>query len=246
MTLSWARPDPLYDSTSIAVSYKIEVLKKDGTTWATLTATESSNAATPSKIYTMTDLKTASTYTSTDNGAYIKIRITATNSYGTSSASDSNLDSAVYQSVPVAYAGTYTTTVGLTTATISWTDVTNAADYGYAAISGWKYGYKTGAGSYTLGTTLPGVRTISLTGLTQNTLYTFFVEPLNVYQVDGDITTNRGVGTTFTTSTVPAAPTLVNVTRSTNKAVITWTESPDPSNPVQSYYVEFKNQAGTY
>jgi hypothetical protein len=181
VTLNWSRPDPLYDNTSIAVSYKIEVLKKDGTNWATLTAAETSTLASPTKPYDMADLKTASTYNSTDNSAYIKIRITATNSYGTSSASDSNLDSAVYQSVPIAYAGTYTPTVGLTTATITWTDVTNAADYGYAPITGWKYGYKTGADAYTFGTTASGVRSASLSSLTQGATYTFFVEPLNVY-----------------------------------------------------------------
>lgn len=156
-------------------------MKGVGTTWAPLTAAETSTLASPTKPYNMTDLKTASTYDSTDNGAYIKIRITATNSYGTSSASDSNLDSAVYQSLPLPYTGTYTKTIGLTTATISWTDVTNAANYGYAAITGWKYGYKTSAGSYVFDTTASGVRSVSLTSLTASETYTFFVEPLNAF-----------------------------------------------------------------
>jgi hypothetical protein len=90
----------------------------------------------------MTYLKTKAIYPDdTHVGLPIKIRITATNTYGPSSASEANLDSAVYQSIPKPYAGTYTTTIGTTTATITWTDVTNAADYGFAVISNWKYGY---------------------------------------------------------------------------------------------------------
>lgn len=46
----------------------------------------------------MSDLKTNSTYATDASGAYIKIRLTATTTYGTSTASEANSDSAVYQS----------------------------------------------------------------------------------------------------------------------------------------------------
>ncbi len=56
----------------------------------------------------MTELKGNSTYTADDNGDPIKIRITATNTYDTSSTSEENVDSAVYQGEPLDYQGAIT------------------------------------------------------------------------------------------------------------------------------------------
>ncbi len=70
MTVSWTRPNPLNDLASTDVKYKLEVLHKDNTTWVDILAgsTFNSTSATPSTSYSMTVLKTKSTYTSTENG----------------------------------------------------------------------------------------------------------------------------------------------------------------------------------
>lgn len=152
VTISLTRPDPLNDLITNAVTYSFEVLHKDNTTWVPLVETLSSTSATPSiSSITMGTLKAKSTYTATENGEAIKIRVTATNSYGSSSASEANLPSAVYQGVPSAYTGTYTIVKGTTTASITYDNVEAADKYGYSPITGWKYGYKKSAdSSYTI------------------------------------------------------------------------------------------------
>jgi len=196
----------------------------------------------------MSVLKTASGYATDDSGAYIKIRLSATTTYGTSSASEANSDSAVYQSWPAAYAGTYTTSVGLTSAIVSWTDLATAADYGYATISGWKYGIKTGSDAYTFTVVAPSTLSVTFDTppLTSGTVYTFFVEPLNQYQQSSDISLPWISPITFTTSAVPSAPTAVNVTWVGSSARISWTEPADPANPVTSYSVKFKKPDNSF
>lgn len=170
VTVSWTRPVPLNDLDTTSIKYKLEVLHKDNTTWVDILGTTfDSTLATPSTSFTMTVLKTKSTYTSTENGQAIKIRVTATNSYGTSSASEENLPSAVYQGVPSAYTGAYTIVKGTTSATISWENVDAADKYGYSPITGWAYGYKkTADASYTIVTQT--TRSVTLT-LDANTEY---------------------------------------------------------------------------
>lgn len=69
------------------------------------------------------------------------MRITATNDYGTSSASEENVNSAVYQGEPTSpYEGAITVTQSGTTAVITWEEVA-LAKTGYSGITGWVYGY---------------------------------------------------------------------------------------------------------
>lgn len=165
------------------------------------------------KTFTMADLKTNSSYVTANKGNAIKIRITATNAYAASTASEANADSAVYQEEPIVYAGTTKITVSSITttgATLSWADYTAPADYGYSEITGWKYWYNTSSGTFTSGTALgASTRTVSLTGLASATAYTFYVEPLNLYQTTSDISAPRSGTTaqTFTTSNLPNPPT---------------------------------------
>jgi hypothetical protein len=99
------------------------------------------------------------------------------------------------------------------------------------------------------GTTISGTTsslTATVTGLTSSTAYTAYVEPLNIYQTT---LTNQRAGTTgkaLTTSSVPAAPTNVNVTLNVANAKIQWTAPANPTNPVTSYSVTFKKSDGSY
>lgn len=91
----------------------------------------------------MAALKTVAGYSTSENGAQIEIKYTVTNVYDTSDSSEVNLPEAVFQSVPTAYSGSYTvSTVRSTSATISWTSITDASDYGHSSVTGWMYGYK--------------------------------------------------------------------------------------------------------
>jgi len=188
VTLNWLIPSPLNAPSSSSVTYKFEIRKADGTnTWIDLVNDTSSTNATLTKIFDMADIKTKALYVTGNKGQPIKIRITATNSLSfASSASEANSDSAVYQEVPIEYAGTTLITINSVTvssASLSWADLTAPADYGYAdAITGWKYWYNSSSGSFTSGTTTQPNRTVALSGLTTpGTTFSFFVEPLTVY-----------------------------------------------------------------
>jgi len=109
VTVSWAIPNPLNDVTGVEMKYKIEIkTNATTTTYAVLDPEYKSTSTTPSVIISMDNLKGNSSYTDADSGKYIKIRITATNTYGTSSASEENVDSAVYQGEPLTYTGAIT------------------------------------------------------------------------------------------------------------------------------------------
>lgn len=187
MTLNWLIPDPLNAPSGSSVTYKFEIRKADGTdTWYDLVNDTSSTLATLTKTFNMADIKTKALYVTANKGQPIKIRITATNSLTlASSASEANSDSAVYQEVPIVYAGTTLITVDSVTlddATLSWADLTAPADYGYSAITGWKYWYNSSSGSFTNGSTTQPTRTVALSGLTTpGTTFSFYVEPLNLY-----------------------------------------------------------------
>lgn len=216
VTLSWNQPSPLNAVAGSSVTYKFEVRKADGTdNWVDMADNLASVSTSLTKDFTMANLKPNASYVAgTDKGNAIKIRITATNAIGTASAaSEANADSAVYQEEPVVYDGTNKITVNsvtTTTATLSWLDVTAPADYGYSEITGWKYWYNSTSGSFISGTTSASTRTVTLStpALTAGTPYTFYIEPLNLYQTSS-LTAPR-TGTTaepFTTSDLPSPPT---------------------------------------
>jgi hypothetical protein len=67
--------------------------------------------------------------------------VKAINEFGPSIESDVNALSAIIQGIPADYSGTLVSqTVTKDTITITWTDVTDPALYGYSAITGWRYG----------------------------------------------------------------------------------------------------------
>jgi hypothetical protein len=189
----------------------------------------------------MADLKTAAGYSASENGAQIEIKYTVTNVYATSDSSEVNLPEAVFQSVPTAYSGSYTvSTVRKTSATISWTAITTASDYGHSSVTGWMYGYKvTSADNSTFvytEITDPTDQSVDITGLTANTGYTFIVEPLNAYQIFTGLA-SRGSGTTFTTTlAVPPTPTNIVVSRTLSNVNINW-DAVSTTNAVSGYNV---------
>lgn len=96
-----------------------------------------------------------------------------------------------------------------------------------------------------MATLTPSTLTVSLSGLDANSAYQFWVEPLNAYQLDTDITDERGVGYNFTTTAdKPTSPTGVTVSRTLATVKVEWTPV-TMANAVSSYSVAFLNNAGT-
>lgn len=187
--MTFYQPSSINTAAGSSLTYTISALNKTGSVYIVYGTTYTSTASSFTADITMAALKTLAGYDDADNGDQIKIKYTAANTYDVSDSSEVNLDEAVYQSVPAAYAGTSVASdVRKDTATISWPALTTAASYGHSSITGWKYGYKIGAGAFTFGTTTAETRTVTLPSLTSNTAYSFFVEPLNAYQLAADIT----------------------------------------------------------
>lgn len=138
--IDWSIPNPLNDVTGTSVQYDIQILKK-GSTWGALKTLNSTDAS-PFDVIDMSVLKTAANYNDTENGNQIKVKITATNSYGASTASEENLPSAIYQGVPNDYTGAYTLANQNTTqVTITWDPVSTDVAKGYSPLTGWAVGY---------------------------------------------------------------------------------------------------------
>ncbi len=53
-------------------------------------------------------------------------------------------------------------------------------------------------------------------------------------------------GQQFILSTLPSAPTAVNVTRTTNVVKVQWTAASNPTNPITSYSVKFKKSDNSF
>jgi hypothetical protein len=128
----------------------------------------------------MTALMTTASYTSTDAGTYIKIRVAAVNSFGTSSYSSTNVNSIQVETAPTANVSTVVLSKTKSSITATWTtSAFTAANYGYAPITYYLYRYKLTSGSWpadwTTATNLSASSTLSVTisTLTALTSYDF-------------------------------------------------------------------------
>jgi hypothetical protein len=122
----------------------------------------------------MTDLMTLASYTSADAGTYILVKVSASNTYGSSPYSTSNVNSIQVETSPSGLVSTVVLSKTKNTFTATWTSSPTAAvDYGYAPITYYLYRYKLTSGSWpadwtTSTTTVLATSslTATLTGLT--------------------------------------------------------------------------------
>jgi hypothetical protein len=97
----------------------------------------------------MTDLMTVAGYTSSNAGTYIKIRVDASNTYGSSAYSTTNVNSLVVEIAPTSDVTTASLSKTMSTITAIWTSSpTLASGYGYAPITYYLYRYKLTSGTW--------------------------------------------------------------------------------------------------
>jgi hypothetical protein len=132
---TWTAPSTT-NTASSTLGYTLMVLNATNGVYVNLDA----NLTVLTKTYTMAALKTALGYTDAQSGDFIKAKVKVNNDYGSSVESDINALQAIIQGDPAAYTGTFTATTTSTSITLTWTDVTNPALFGYSAITDWKYG----------------------------------------------------------------------------------------------------------
>jgi len=97
----------------------------------------------------MTDIKTTAGFTVSDLGKFIKVRVRASNTYGNSDYSSTNVDSALVQSAPTLDVSTVTLAKTMNSITATWTtSPSTQVGYGYATITKYRYRYKANSASW--------------------------------------------------------------------------------------------------
>ena len=107
------------------------------------------NGTTTTCTILMTDIKTTAGFTVSDLGKFIKVRVRASNTYGNSDYSSTNVDSALVQSAPTLDVSTVTLAKTMNSITATWTtSPSTQVGYGYATITKYRYRYKAAADSW--------------------------------------------------------------------------------------------------
>jgi hypothetical protein len=176
--VTWSAPS---NNGGTLISYSLQVLKLDGTTYQTIDAdcteydsgSTSILAASTTCTILMTELMTQGGFTVA--GTYIKVRVLASNTYGSGSYSTTNVNSVVYQTAPTLDVTTVILSKTKNTVTATWTtSPTTLVGTGYASITHYLYRIKESSGTYgswstPLLATAPLTQTFS--GLTPDTIY---------------------------------------------------------------------------
>lgn len=107
------------------------------------------NGTTTTCTILMTDIKTTAGFTVSDLGTFIKVRVRASNTYGNSDYSSTNVDSALVQSAPTLDVSTVTLAKTMNSITATWTtSPSTQVGYGYATITKYRYRYKANSASW--------------------------------------------------------------------------------------------------
>src|SRR5437867_3500370 len=187
INLSWAAP--VDNGGSAITGYKIENSTDGGNTWSTIVSNNGSTATT----YSNTGLVHSITYT---------YRVSAINSAGTSSPSDTASDK-TFDVVPIAPTGLTATAVSSSQINLSWTV---PSDNGGSAITGYKIENSTDGGttwSTIVSNTGSTATTYSNTGLVHSTTYTYRVSAINSVGIGSTTNTNFAATLTPVSSTLP-------------------------------------------
>jgi hypothetical protein len=111
----------------------------------------------------------------------IEVRISATNSEGTSTVSSVNTSGARTRRAPAAMAVPVKVSGDQTQISLSWTALTSSADTGNSAITAYQLYWDNGSGTSSLLVYSGTGTTTTVTGLSSGTSYKFKVRAQNVY-----------------------------------------------------------------
>lgn len=209
------------------------------------------NGTTTTCTILMTDIKTTAGFTVSDLGTFIKVRVRASNTYGNSDYSSTNVDSALVQSAPTLDVSTVTLAKTMNSITATWTtSPSTQVGYGYATITKYRYRYKANSASWpadwttSIEVAAQASHSIPFTSLNPDTQYDFQVIAVNQYGNGPESPTTYSI----TTSNVPDAPAAPTVTLDSNgmDISIAFTAPADHNNSITSYTVKFETSTGTY
>ncbi|HEV2192907.1 MAG TPA: spherulation-specific family 4 protein, partial [Nitrosopumilaceae archaeon] len=226
INLSWTAP--ANNGGSAITGYKIERSTNAGSTWSTIT-----NTTATAITYSDTGLVASTAYS---------YRVSAINSVGTSSPS--NTASATTQSTtaPQPPTGLTATAVSSSQINLSWTAPTNN---GGSAITGYKIERSTDAGTIwsTIANTTTTAITYSNTGLAHSITYTYKVSAIN--SVGTGSPSNTASATTF--NIVPQPPTGLTATAlSSSQIDLSWTvPANNGGSAITGYKIERSTDAGS-
>lgn len=221
VALSWSAPT--LNGATIS-DYEIQQSTDGGATWSAGIAHTAS-------------VSTSRTISSLTNGTSYQFRIAAVTEWGKGPFSDG------VTAVPATVPGAPTSVTGTSanqSVNLSWTA---PASNGGHALSDYTIEYRAGAGSWvTFSHTASTATSITVTGLTNATSYTFRVSAVN----DMGTSTASTVSSAVTPLGAPAAPTGLSATYGNAQASLSWTAPSDNGgSAITNYLVEFSSNAGS-
>jgi hypothetical protein len=221
IALSWSTPT-VYGAT--ISDYEIQQSLDGGTTWSAGIAHTASTS-------------TSRTITTLTNGTSYSYRIAAITEWGKGPFSAS------VTAVPATVPGAPTSVTGVRgnqLVDLTWTAPTSNGGH---ALTDYTIEYRAGAGSWLAFSHSASTSTsISVTGLTNGTSYTFRVSAVN----DMGTSSASTVSSAYTPLGTPAAPTSLSATYGNAQAALSWTAPTDNGGSViTNYLVEYSSNAGS-
>ena len=216
VALAWTAPS----TGGTAITDYVVQYSTDNSTWTTFSDTVSTTAS-----VTVTGLTNYSTY---------YFRVAAINAVGTGAYSSS------VTSVPGITPGNATPTVASTGSTqigLSWT----IHPTGASSVTDWLVQYSTNNSTWT--TFNDGVSTttsVTVTGLTNGTLYYFRVAPINPATMGA-----FGNSASATPRTVPNAPIITTLTPGNTQVVVAWSAPATGGSAITDYDLEYSSNSGS-
>lgn len=223
VALTWVAPTNT--GGSAITDYVVQFSSNSGSTWSTFADGTSTTAS--------------ATVTGLTNGTSYVFRVAAVNANGTGTYT-----SATSALVPATTPGaptSVTASSGSGAATVSWTA---PASNGGVAVSDYTIQYSSNSGSTwtTFVDTVSTSTSVSVTGLTNGTAYTFRVAAVNAVGT-GSYSTASSAATPATT---PGAPTSVTATAGAGSASVSWTApASNGGASITDYVIQYSSNSGS-
>ena len=221
VSLSWTAPS---NGGATITDYEIDYSSDSGTTWTTFADGTSAT--------------TSATVTGLTNGTAYTFRIRAINSAGTSASSSAStaVTPKAVTSAPTSVTGTF----GNAQVALSWT--APSTDNG-SAITDYTIQYSSNAGTSwsTFSHTASTSTSVTVTGLTNGTSYTFKVAAVNGAGTSAYSTVSSAV----VPATIPSTASAPSVTAGDTQVAVSWSAPTANGCSITDYVVEYSSDNGT-